>query len=215
MSDQSPGAIRVMIADDHPLLRSGIAAVLACTPGLELVAEAEDGDQAVALFQRHRPDITLMDLQMPGRGGLEAIIAIRAIDPGARIIILTTYSGDAHIARALEAGASGYLLKNMARTDLATYIQRIHGGGRHLPQPVARELAAALPSEALTAREIAVLKLVAEGHTNQLTGARLGLKEDTIKAHMKTILAKLGARDRTHAVTIALRRGFLEDDGGR
>ncbi|MBV7534856.1 response regulator transcription factor [Duganella sp. sic0402] len=199
-----------MIADDHPLLRSGIAAVLARSPQVTVVAEAEDGDAAVALFQQHRPDITLMDLQMPGLGGIEAIAAIRAIDPQARIIILTTFSGDAQIYRGLKAGASGYLLKNMARAELLDYLVSVHEGDSRLPLEVTRSLPNVLTMEPLTPRETDVLKLVATGHSNQRAASQLGLKEDTIKAYMKSILAKLRARDRTHAVTIALKRGFWE-----
>jgi DNA-binding NarL/FixJ family response regulator len=210
MSDFSEASIRVMIADDHPLLRSGITAVLARDNRIRVVAEAENGDMAVELFARHRPDITLMDLQMPGRCGIEAIAAIRAIDAQARIIILTTFSGDAQIMRALHAGASGYLLKNMARTGLIDCIERVHGGAQFLPQEVARAVVHQPPSDNLSAREIEVLRLVAHGYSNQRAALQLGLKEDTIKAHMKTISSKLGARDRTHAVTIALRRGYWE-----
>jgi DNA-binding NarL/FixJ family response regulator len=210
MSDQSEASIRVMIADDHPLLRSGITAVLARDSRIRVVAEAENGDMAVDLFARHRPDITLMDLQMPGRCGIEAIEAIRAIDGQARIIILTTFSGDAQIMRALHAGATGYLLKNMARTGLLECIERVHSGAQFLPVEVARAVTYRPPSDALSAREIEVLRLVAHGYSNQRAALQLGLKEDTIKAHMKTISSKLGARDRTHAVTIALQRGYWE-----
>lgn len=210
MSDHSAASIKVMIADDHPLLRSGITAVLARDSRISVVAEAENGDMAVELFQRHRPDITLMDLQMPGRCGIEAIEAIRAIDGQARIIILTTFSGDAQIMRALHAGASGYLLKNMARTGLIECIDRVHGGAQYLPVEVARAVTYQPPSDVLSAREIEVLRLVAHGYSNQRAALQLGLKEDTIKAHMKTISSKLGASDRTHAVTIALKRGYWE-----
>ena len=210
MSDHSEASIRVMIADDHPLLRSGITAVLARDSRIRVVAEAENGDTAVALFAQHRPDITLMDLQMPGRCGIDAIEAIRAIDRQARIIILTTFSGDAQIMRALHAGASGYLLKNMARTGLIECIDRVYGGAQYLPVEVARAVVHQPPSDALSAREIEVLRLVAHGYSNQRAAQQLGLKEDTIKAHMKTISSKLGARDRTHAVTIALKRGYWE-----
>jgi DNA-binding NarL/FixJ family response regulator len=210
MPNQSEGEIRVMIADDHPLLRSGIVAVLARSARIKVVAEAEDGDMAVQLFRHHRPDITLMDLQMPGRCGIEAIAGIRAIHPQARIIILTTFNGDAQIVRGLKAGASGYLLKNMARSELVEYVERLHNGEIQLPLEVTRSLSSTLRMDSLTGREVDVLKLVAQGLSNQRTATRLGLKEDTIKSHMKTILSKLGARDRTHAVTIALRRGFWE-----
>ncbi|MYM80979.1 response regulator [Duganella sp. FT50W] len=199
-----------MIADDHPLMRSGIAAVLSHSPRIAVVAEAGDGDTAVALFRQHQPDITLMDLQMPGLGGIEAISAIRRINPRARIIILTTFSGDAHIYRGLKAGAGGYLLKNMARTELLDYVLSVHRGDSRLPADVSRNLPTVLTMEPLTRREVDVLKLVATGHSNQRAAGELGLKEDTIKSYMKSILAKLRARDRTHAVTIALKRGFWE-----
>jgi DNA-binding NarL/FixJ family response regulator len=210
MLDDTGGEIRVMIADDHPLLRSGIAAVLSHSARISVVAEAGDGDMAVELFRQQRPDITLMDLQMPGLGGIEAIAAIRRIDPQARIIILTTFSGDAQIYRGLKAGASGYLLKNMARTELLDYLFSIYRGDRRLPAEVSRNLPTVMTMEPLTRREVDVLKLVATGHSNQRAAGELGLKEDTIKAYMKSILAKLRARDRTQAVTIALKRGFWE-----
>jgi len=210
MSDEGAAEIRVMIADDHPLLRSGIAAVLAQSPQLSVVAEAGDGDMAVQLFRQHRPDITLMDLQMPGLGGIDAIAAIRQIDATARIIILTTFSGDAQIYRGLKAGAAGYLLKNMARTELLDYVLRVYHGEQRLPLEISRQLPNVVTLDPLTRREVDVLKLVAAGHSNQRAAGQLGLKEDTIKAYMKSILAKLRARDRTHAVTIALKRGFWE-----
>ncbi|MYM35849.1 response regulator [Duganella sp. FT94W] len=199
-----------MIADDHPLMRNGIAAVLSNSPCITVMAEAGDGDAAVALYRQHRPAITLMDLQMPGLGGIEAIRAIRDINPQARIIILTTFNGDAQIYRGLQAGASGYLLKNMARTELRDYVLSVHRGDSRLPADVSSNLPAVLTTEQLTRREVDVLKLVATGHTNQRAAGKLGLKEDTIKSYMKSILAKLRARDRTHAVTIALKRGFWE-----
>ncbi|NVM74444.1 DNA-binding NarL/FixJ family response regulator [Duganella sp. SG902] len=199
-----------MIADDHPLLRSGIAAVLAANPRFALVAEASDGRDAVALYQQFRPDITLMDLQMPGLNGIDATTAILDLNPKARIIILTTYSGDVQVTRGLKAGASGYILKNLARTDLSDYILAVHAGQRMLPPQIACTLANSFQDDALSKREIQVLRAVAEGNSNQRVGASLGLSEDTIKAHMKTILQKLDARDRTHAVMIALRRGYWE-----
>jgi DNA-binding NarL/FixJ family response regulator len=209
----SPGdkPISVMIADDHPLLRSGISAVLAGDPRFSVVAEASDGDHAVELYRRFRPDITLMDLQMPGLDGIGATIAIRSVHPQARIIILTTFDGDVQVARGLKAGASGYILKNLARTDLADYIVSVHAGQRSLSPQLASSLVNNFGGDALSKREIEVLRHVAEGHTNQRVGECLGLREDTIKAHMKTILQKLNARDRTHAVTIALRRGYWEN----
>jgi DNA-binding NarL/FixJ family response regulator len=202
--------IRVLIADDHPLLRSGIAAVLTSDPHFTVVAEAEDGHAAVEQFELHRPDITLMDLQMPGLNGVEATQAIRQINPRALIIILTTFNGDVQVTRSLRAGASGYILKNLARTDLCDYLISIHAGQRLLPPQVARSLASSFHAESLSKREVEVLRLVAAGNSNQKVGVELGLREDTIKAHMKAILLKLDARDRTHAVTIALRRGFWE-----
>jgi DNA-binding NarL/FixJ family response regulator len=204
------GTIRVMIADDHPLLRSGIAAVMARSGQVQVVAEAENGDMAVALFRQHRPDIVLMDLQMPGLGGIEAITAIRAIDPEARVIILTTFSGDVQIARGLKAGARGYLMKDMARTALMECITAVHEGACQFPPQPAHAMTRSVAMDGLTNREVEVLKLVAEGYTNQRAAQQLGLKEDTIKAHLKTIFSKLDARDRTHAVTIALQRGFWE-----
>nr|WP_229219492.1 response regulator transcription factor [Duganella sp. BJB1802] len=204
------GQISVMIADDHPLMRSGIAAVLSSNPRFSVVAEAEDGDSAVEQYQRWRPDVTLMDLQMPGLNGIEATSAIRRIDPEARIIILTTFGGDVQVARGLKAGATGYVLKNLARTVLGDYILSVHAGRRLLPPPVAASLANSFQLDALSKREIEVLRLVGEGNSNQRVADQLGLSEDTIKAHMKAILQKLDARDRTHAVMIALRRGYWE-----
>lgn len=209
MSNQDQ-TISVMIADDHPVLRSGIAAVLSCDPRFSIVAEASDGDLAVELYQRHRPDITLMDLQMPGLDGIAATMRIRSLNPEARIIILTTYGGDVQVARGLKAGASGYLLKNTARMDLGNYIVSVHAGKRSLSPQLASNLVNCFRGDALSKREIEVLRHVAEGYSNRRVGDQLGLSEDTIKAHMKTILQKLDARDRTHAVTIALRRGYWE-----
>ena len=204
------GTISVMIADDHPLLRSGIAAVLACDPQFCVVAEVGNGDEAVAHYQRLRPDITLMDLQMPGLNGIDATTAIRGIDPHARIIILTTFGGDVQVSRGLKAGACGYILKNVARTELGDYIVAVHGGRRPLSRQVASNLVNSFQCDVLSKREIEVLRLVAEGNSNQRVGGQLGVSEDTVKTHMKTVLQKLDARDRTHAVTIALRRGYWE-----
>lgn len=210
MGSRNDEQISVMIADDHPLLRSGIAAVLEADTRFSVVAEAGDGEGAIEQYQRFHPDVTLMDLQMPGLDGIEAISAIRRLDPKARIIILTTYDGDVQVARALKAGASGYLLKSMARTELVNCIVTVHAGRQHLPPQVASTLASIFQQDLLSKRELEVLRQVAEGNSNQRVGEQLGLCEDTIKAHMKAILQKLNARDRTHAVMIALRRGYWE-----
>lgn len=202
--------IGILIADDHPLLRSGIIAVLSADPRFRVVAEAEDGNSAVELYRQWRPDVTLMDVQMPGLNGIDATRAIRAIDPEARIVILTTFDGDVQVTRALKAGASGYVLKNMARTQLSDFIVSVHAGRRLLPPPVAASLVNSFQLDALSKREVEVLRLVSGGNSNQRVADQLGLREDTIKAHMKAILQKLDARDRTHAVMIAVRRGYWE-----
>lgn len=202
--------IRVLVADDHLLLREGIAAVLEAHPDLLLAAEASNGREAIEQFRRVRPDVTLMDLQMPQMGGLEAIAAIRHEFPYARIAVLTTYKGDAQALRAIKAGASGYLLKSMLRRDLVDTIRALHEGRRCIPPEVAVEMAEHAVDIALSMREIEVLRLAAAGNANKLIGASLGISEDTVKAHMKSILVKLHAHDRTHAVTIAIKRGILE-----
>lgn len=205
-----PQPIRVLVVDDHPLLRDGLAAVLQRCPDVELVAEACDGTQAVTLYAHHKPDVTLMDLQMPVMSGLDAITAIRAGDPAARIIVLTTYKGDVQVLRALKAGAAGYLLKSMLRTELLDTIRKVHAGQQHISPEVAAEMAAYFASDALTARETEVLRLVALGNSNRRVAQGLGIAEETVKAHMSALLAKLGANDRTHAVTIAIRRGIID-----
>lgn len=202
--------IRVLIADDHALLREGIAGLLGASAGIEVVAQAADGREALDLYARHRPDVTLMDLQMPLLNGFDALAAIRAADGAARVVMLTTFNGDAHIARALEAGAMGYLLKGALRVNLVEAIRAVHDGQKYIPDEVAREIDAWFGSETLSARELAVLRLVASGHSNKEAAARLAIKEETVKAHVSSVLAKLGARDRTHAVTIAIKRGMLE-----
>jgi two-component system NarL family response regulator len=207
----SPAPIRVLIADDHLLLREGIAALLARAPNIALVGMAENGEEAVALYERLRPDVTLMDLQMPLLGGIGAMAAIRALDKRARIIVLTTYKGDTQIERALLSGAAGYLLKGAMRLDLAVAIEAVHGGGKYIPAEVAQEIDAYFGADALSAREIEVLRLVSNGNSNKEVGRQLAIKEETVKAHVSTVLAKLGAKDRTHAVTIATRRGILVD----
>jgi len=202
--------IRVMIVDDHPLLREGIAAVLERQGDMCLVAEATDGHEAIEVFRDTRPDVTLMDLQMPHMNGIEAIAAIRGEFPGARIVVLTTYHGDVQALRAFKAGASGYLLKNLLRKELIDTIHLVHNGGRRIPPEIASEIAEHATADALSDREIEVLRCVAQGNANKRVALLLGISEDTVKAHMKSILAKLGANDRTHAVTIALKRGIIE-----
>jgi DNA-binding NarL/FixJ family response regulator len=202
--------IRLLTVDDHLLLREGIAAVLDGQPDMTLVGQAANGREAVESFRRLRPDVTLMDLRMPDMSGLEAINAIRAEFPGARIIVLTTYAGDAQAAAALKAGAAGYLLKNLVRRDLLETIRAVHAGKRRVPPEIATEIAEHVADDALSEREIEVLRRVAAGKSNKLIAAELEISEGTVKTHMKSILPKLDASDRTHAVTIALKRGILD-----
>jgi DNA-binding NarL/FixJ family response regulator len=202
--------IKVLAVDDHPLLREGIAAVINGEEDIELSAQATSGQEAIELFRVHRPDVTLMDLQMPEMSGIEAITAIRSEFPAARFIVLTTYQGDVQALRALKAGAAGYLLKNMLRKELLDTIRIVHSGRRRIPPEIAAELADHVTEDALTDREVEVLRLVATGNSNKVIASRLNVSEATVKGHMKTILSKLGANDRTHAVTIALRRGFID-----
>lgn len=201
--------ISVMIVDDHPLLREGVAAVLGGQADMRLVAEATDGQEALLRFREHRPDVTLMDLRMPGMDGIAAITAIRREFPQAHIAVLTTYHGDVQALRAFKAGASGYLLKSSLRRELVETIRALHAGKRRVPAEIAAEIAVHISEDAPTARELDVLKGVAAGQANKVIATRLGISEETVKAHMKNILAKLGANDRTHAVVIALQRGIL------
>ena len=203
--------IRVLTVDDHPLLREGIGAVVGRQADMAIVGEAANGVEAVQQWRQLQPDVVLMDLQMPDMDGLQALASIRAEGPQARIIVLTTYKGDALAWRALtiEAGAVGYLLKSSLRTDLLQAIRAVHAGGRWVPADVAIELAGHAAEEPLTEREIEVLQRIAVGHSNREVGDQLSVSEDTIKARMKSILAKLQARDRTHAVSIALKRGII------
>ena len=202
--------IRVLTVDDHPMLREGIAAVLASESDIVLVAEAANGREAIEQYRTHQPDVTLMDVQMPEINGIDAIIKIREEFPDARIIVLTTYTGDVQAARAFKAGASGYLLKSMVRKELIDTIRMVHAGKKRIPAEVAVEMAEHHSDDALTVREIEVLRGVAAGNANKMVAQLLNISEETVKAHMKSILSKLGANDRTHAVTIALRRGIIE-----
>jgi two-component system, NarL family, response regulator len=208
MTSNNP--IRILTVDDHPVLREGIAAVLGSETDIVLVAEAGNGREAIEKFRTYRPDVTLMDLQMPLMNGTDAILAIRKEFPDARIIVLTTYSGDVQAVRALKAGASGYLLKNTLRKDLAETIRSVHGGQKKIPPEIAIGMAEHSADDALTDREIEVLRQVAAGNANKIVADNLAISEDTVKAHMRSILSKLGANDRTHAVTIALKRGIME-----
>jgi len=202
--------IRILCVDDHPVLREGIAAILATEADMVLVAEAGNGREAIEQFRTHRPDITLMDLQMPLMGGGEAIVAIRKEFPDARIIVLTTYSGDVQADRAFKAGAYGYLLKSMLRKELVETIRTVHGGRKRIPPEIAVEMAEHHADDALTERETDVLRQVASGNANKIVANNLEISEETVKAHMRKILSKLGANDRTHAVAIALKRGIIE-----
>ena len=202
--------IRILMVDDHPLMREGIAAVIQAEEGIVVVGEADNGQQAVEMFRQHRPDVTLMDLQMPTMNGIEAMKAIRQEFPAARFIVLTTYQGDVQALRALKAGAAGYLLKSMIWKDLPESIRVVHSGRRRIPPEVAAALAEHVADDLLSEREVEVLRRVAQGNSNKAIAAELSVSEATIKAHMKSVLAKLGANDRTHAVTIAVKRGFLE-----
>lgn len=202
--------IKVLAVDDHPLLREGIAAVLQEEDQIVLVDEASSGEEAIVKFRTHRPDVTLMDLQMPIMNGIDAIIEIRREFPNARFIVLTTYQGDVQALKALKAGASGYLLKNMLRKDLVATIRTVHAGKRYIPPEIAAELADHVAEDALTEREIEVLRSVAMGNSNKIIAGRLNVSEATVKGHMKSILSKLSANDRTHAVMIAMRRGFID-----
>lgn len=202
--------IRILLVDDHVLLREGVRAVVGTQPDMEIVGEAAGGAEAITEYARLHPDLVLMDLQMADMSGLDAIAAIRAASPDARIIVLTTYSGDGRAIKALRAGAMGYLLKASLRNQLLDAIRSVYHGGKHLDASVATAIALHVLDEALTEREVAVLTLAAFGNSNKQIAARLDIGEETVKGHMKTVFAKLGANDRTHAVTIAAKRGLIE-----
>jgi DNA-binding NarL/FixJ family response regulator len=202
--------IRILAVDDHALLRKGIAAILASQPDISLVAEASNGREAVDQYRTHRPDITLMDLQMPAMNGLDAMVTILAEFPDARIIVLTTYVGDIQILRALKGGARGYLLKTTLDRELLETIRAVHSGRKMISAEASYELAEHAASDALTPAELDVLRLIASGHANKQIAARLSITEDSVKGRVKNILSKLGATDRTHAAMIAVKRGFIQ-----
>jgi len=202
--------IRVFSVDDHPLLREGIAAIINSQPGMQLIAQASTGREAIQQYRNHRPDVTLMDLRLPDMSGIDTMIAIRSEFEDAKIVMLTTFEGDVEIQRALAAGARGYVLKSMPPKELADVVRQVHAGKKRIPPDVAAHLAEHLSDEALTEREREVLRHVAAGNRNREIGVTLHISEETVKVHLKHIMEKLGASDRTEAVTIAVRRGFIE-----
>ena len=202
--------IRILTVDDHPLVRNGIARLVAIQTDMTLVAQATNGREAIQQFRMHRPDVTLMDLQMPEMGGLDALIAIRTDFPDARIIVLTTYEGDVHILRALKAGAQAYLLKNTLHSELMQTIRAVHAGKRSLSPEASFKVAQHVSDQTLTPAEVAVLRLIADGNANKQIADHLRITEDTVKGRVKNILAKLGANDRTHAAIIGLKRGIID-----
>ena len=205
-----PDLIRILTVDDHPLVRKGIATLVNAEADMKLVAEASSGEEAIELYRSQRPDITLMDLQMPGLNGAEAIAEIRGEFPDARVIVLTTYRGDAQILRALKAGARAYILKGHVHRELLETIRAVHAGQKRIPPDVAAELAEHATDDALSPREIDVLRLIAGGNSNKLIADQLSIGEATVKSHVANILSKLGANDRAHAVTIGLKRGIID-----
>jgi DNA-binding NarL/FixJ family response regulator len=202
-------AIRVMSVDDHPLLREGLAALINNQPGMDLVAQASTAQEGIAQFRKHKPDVTLMDLRLPDESGIEAMIAIRAEFPEAKIIVLSTFEGDVEIQRALQAGARGYILKSMPPKELIDVILQVHAGKKRIPTQIATQLAEHLSDEALTDREVEVLSQIAGGNRNRDIAEKLFITEETVKVHIKHIMDKLGASDRTQAVAIGLRRGII------
>jgi DNA-binding NarL/FixJ family response regulator len=201
--------IRILSVDDHPLLREGIAAVINSQQDMRVIADAASAKDAIEQFRKHKPDVTLMDLRLPDKSGIDTMISIRMEFPEARIIMLTTFEGDVEIQRALEAGARAYLLKNMPPKELVEVIRQVHAGKKRIPPQLAAQLAEHMSDEALTSREIEVLKQIAEGNRNRDIGEKLFITEETVKVHIKNIMGKLGASDRTQAVAIAIRRGII------
>jgi DNA-binding NarL/FixJ family response regulator len=202
--------ITVLVVDDHPFMRSGLAGEINSQPDMRVVAEANDGRECLEKFKAFLPDVTLLDIRMPNMNGLDALKAIRAVKPDARVIILTTLVGDVQVYRALEAGAMGYLLKSLLQNELVDTVRAVMKGQRRMPPEIAAEIAMHANDEDLTERELSVLRAISKGCSNKIIGAELQISEHTIKNHVQSILAKLGANDRTHAVTIALQRGFIE-----
>jgi DNA-binding NarL/FixJ family response regulator len=205
-----PPPIRILTVDDHPLIRVGIATLVASESDMKVVGEASNGREGIAKFRECLPDVTLMDLQMPDMNGIDAVTAIRAEFPEARIVVLTTYTGDVQIFRAIKAGAQAYVIKNLVHKELLQTIRAVHAGRKTLSPEVAAQVAAYLGDEALTSREIDVLRMIAAGSANKEIAAQLSISEETVKSRVKNILLKLGANDRTHAVTIGLKRGIIE-----
>jgi DNA-binding NarL/FixJ family response regulator len=202
--------IRILACDDHALLRQGITTLLSAEPDMKLIAEASNGEEAVEKFRTHRPDVTLMDLQMPGIGGIDAIARIRSEFPDARIIVLTTYRGDSQVLGALRAGARAYLLKAHVHRELPEIIRAVHAGEKRIPPEIAAEVAEHLTDESLTSREVDVLRLIAAGNANKQIADQLSIGEASVKSHVANILSKLGANDRAHAVTLGLKRGIID-----